>query len=312
MILALAGGVGGARLARGLALALPPGELAVAVNVGDDFEHLGFSVSPDLDTVMYTLAGLQNPETGWGRADETWHFMEALADLGGETWFRLGDRDLAVHAERTCRLRDGARLSTITRNLCLSFGIETAVFPVTDDRLRTLVETGGETLSFQEYFVRRRCEPVLGGLRFDGANEATPSPPLAKLFERGAIEGVILCPSNPWLSVAPMLAVPGISAFLASRQVPVVAVSPIVSGHAVKGPAAKVMLELGLEVSALGVARHYGRLVDGWLIDAQDASLAPAIASEGQVVMASDTLMSSLEKSRRVAEDAVSLLRRLS
>lgn len=311
MILALAGGVGGARLARGLAHALAPGELAVAVNVGDDFEHLGLSISPDLDTVMYTLAGIQNPETGWGRAQETWHFMESLARLGGDTWFRLGDRDLAVHVERTRRLRCGEALSAITASFCARLEIAHPVLPVTDMRLRTVVNTERGELCFQDYFVRCSCEPRVTGLRFEGADSAEPSASLARLLEPGAVEGVVICPSNPWLSVAPMLAVARLRTFLESKRVPVVAVSPIVAGKAVKGPAAKIMSELGIEASALGVARHYGGLVDGLVIDTQDAALEREIAAGGCALAITDTIMRSQEKSVRVAEEAISLMRRI-
>ena len=309
MILALAGGVGGARLGSGLALALAPGKLAVAVNVGDDFEHLGLSISPDLDTVMYTLAGIHNPEAGWGRAEETWHFMETLQRLGGDTWFRLGDRDLAVHVERTRRLRGGETLSAITTDFCARLGVGHAVFPVTDAPVRTMVNTDAGELGFQDYFVRRRCEPVVSGFRFNGADTASPSAALTNLLEAGSIEGVVICPSNPWLSVAPMLAVAQLRAFLELKRVPVVAVSPIVAGSAVKGPAAKIMRELGIETSALGVAGHYGALVDGWIIDTQDAALEPVIAAGGCAVASTDTMMSSPEKSRCVAGEVLSLMR---
>lgn len=311
MILALAGGVGGARLASGLAQALRPSELAVAVNVGDDFDHLGLSISPDIDTVMYTLAGIHNPETGWGRAGETWHFMEALAQLGGDTWFRLGDRDLAVHIERTRRLRRGETLSAITASLCARLAIAHAVMPVSDAPLRTLVDTDAGEFSFQDYFVRQHCEPRVTGFRFDGAATTEPSAPLARLLESGAIEGVVICPSNPWLSVAPMLAVERLRAFIESKCAPVIAVSPIVAGEAVKGPAAKIMRELGFEASALGVARHYGALVDGWVIDTRDAAIEPAIARGGWAVALTDTLMSTPARSLHVAREALSLMRRV-
>ena len=232
MILALAGGVGGARLASGLALALPAGELTVAVNVGDDFEHLGLAISPDLDTVMYTLSGLHNPEAGWGRAGETWNFMGTLALLDGESWFRLGDRDLAVHVQRTQRLREGEPLSAVTTAFCGRLGIVHEVVPASDNRLRTIIVTDAGELGFQDYFVRQRCEPVVRGFRFDGAAQAGPSAPLARRLASGTLEGVIVCPSNPWLSVAPMLAIPALRAFLESKQFPVVAVSPIVGGAA--------------------------------------------------------------------------------
>ncbi|OGA16673.1 MAG: 2-phospho-L-lactate transferase [Betaproteobacteria bacterium RIFCSPLOWO2_12_FULL_63_13] len=311
MILALAGGVGGARLASGLAQALAPGELAVVVNVGDDFEHLGLSISPDLDTVMYTLAGIHNPETGWGRAAESWHFMEALAQIGGDIWFRLGDRDLAVHIERTRRLRRGDTLSAITASFCARLAIAHMVLPVSDAPVRTLVDTGAGEFSFQDYFVRQRCEPTVTGFRFEGAAEAEPSAPLMRLLETGAINGVVICPSNPWLSVAPMLAVAQLRAFIESKRVPVVAVSPIVAGGAIKGPAAKIMRELGLEASVLGVARHYGALVDAWVMDMQDAVLKPAIERGGFAVALTDTIMSAPERSLNVARETLSLMRRV-
>jgi LPPG:FO 2-phospho-L-lactate transferase len=311
MILALAGGVGGARLASGLARALPAGQLTVAVNVGDDFEHLGLAISPDLDTVMYTLAGLHNPEAGWGRAGETWNFMETLTRLGGESWFRLGDHDLAVHVERTRRLGEGEPLSAVTAALCGRLGIAHEVVPVSDDPLRTIVLTDTVELGFQDYFVRRRCEPVVRGFRYEGASQAGLSAPLARRLVAGTLEGVVLCPSNPWLSVAPMLAIPALRTFIESKQIPVVAVSPIVGGAALKGPAAKIMRELGLEPSALAVARHYGALVDGWLVDTQDAALAAPIAADGHAVEVADTVMASSERCREVAARALALLRRL-
>lgn len=311
MILALAGGVGGARLARGLAQVLGAGDLAIAVNVGDDFEHLGLSISPDLDTVMYTLADIHDNEEGWGRAGETWHFMETLTQLGGEAWFRLGDRDLAVHVERTRRRRAGEALSSVTADFCARFGIRHAVLPVTDLPLRTLVQTAEGELGFQDYFVRRRCQPSVHGFRFEGAEAAFPSPPLADLIDSGRLDGVVICPSNPWLSIAPILAIAPLRALLASKRVPVVAVSPIVAGAAVKGPAAKLMGELGIEISARAVTRHYGRLVDGWVIDVQDSHLEPEISAAGFAVAPVDTLMTDLRKSRQVAQASLSLLKRI-
>jgi LPPG:FO 2-phospho-L-lactate transferase len=311
VILALAGGVGGARLARGLAQVLGAEELVIAVNVGDDFEHLDLSISPDLDTVMYTLADIHDHEKGWGRAGETWHFMETLTQLGGETWFRLGDRDLAVHVERTRRLRAGEALSAVTADFCARFGIRHAILPATDMPLRTIVQTDQGDLSFQDYFVRRRCQPRVQGFRFDGADAALPSLPLMRLIETGSIDGVVICPSNPWLSVAPLLAIAALRRFLESKRVPVVAVSPIVAGAAVKGPAAKLMRELGIETSALAVTRHYGRLVDGWIIDTQDADLKREITAAGFAVASTDTLMTDLLKSQHVAEASLSLLNRI-
>jgi LPPG:FO 2-phospho-L-lactate transferase len=311
VILALAGGVGGARLASGFAAVLAADELTIAVNVGDDFEHLGLAISPDIDTVMYTLAGLQHPVNGWGRFDETWNFMGTLADLGGETWFRLGDRDLAVHVERTRQLRAGRSLSDITAELCGRLGIRHSVLPATDASLRTMVDTDAGELAFQDYFVRRRCEPAVRGFRFAGAADAAPAAPLAKLLESGIIEAIVICPSNPWLSVAPMLAIAPLREFLASKRVPVVAVSPIVAGAAVKGPAAKIMRELGVELSALGVVRHYGALVDGWVVDSQDAALAPAVEAIGCKLVLTDTMMTAPEKTASVARVALDLARRI-
>jgi len=308
MILALAGGVGGARLAQGLVRVLGPAELTIAVNVGDDFEHLGLHISPDLDTVMYTLAGLHNPQTGWGRADETWNFLDTLGRLGGDTWFRLGDRDLAVHVERTRRLHAGEPLSSITDDLCRALGIDHRVLPVTDDRLRTFVGTTEGELAFQDYFVRRRCEPAVAGFRFAQAAEAAPSPALAALLAGDRLRGIVLCPSNPWLSVAPMLAVDALARFIDNRAVPVVAVSPIVGGDAVKGPAAKIMRELGLSVDVTAIAAHYGDRVDGWVIDRQDAACAAALHDGGHAVCVTETLMTSPERAQALAASALQLL----
>lgn len=311
VIVALAGGVGGARLARGLAQVLAAQELAIVVNVGDDFEHLGLAISPDLDTVMYTLAGVVNPDAGWGRAGESWGFMEALAQLGGETWFRLGDKDLAVHVERTRRLRAGEPLSAVTADLCARFGVRHAVLPVTDAPLRTRVLTDQGELAFQDYFVRRQCRPPVRALRHDGAAAAAPSAPLARLLASGRIRGVVLCPSNPWLSIGPLLAVAALREFLAAARVPVVGVSPIVGGAAVKGPAAKIMGELGLPVSALGIVRHYGTLVHGWVLDRADAGLQPQVAGAGVEAVVADTLMTSLPAAEAVARTALALLQQL-
>jgi LPPG:FO 2-phospho-L-lactate transferase len=301
MIVALAGGVGGARLALGLAAVLPADRLTIVVNTGDDFEHLGLSVSPDLDTVMYTLAGVAEPERGWGRAGETWNFMEALGELGGATWFRLGDRDLAVHVLRTQALARGERLCEITRTLCARLGVRHAVVPMSDDPVRTIVLTDEGDLPFQEYFVKRRCEPRVSGFRFEGAASARPSTLLEPVLT-SKVEAMIVCPSNPFISIAPLLAVGEIRACLEARTFPVIAVSPIIGGDAVKGPAAKMLRELGLDVSAAGVARHYGNRVDGWVIDSRDAHLASAIETYGRRVWTTDTLMTHRERSIALAQ----------
>lgn len=310
MILALAGGVGGARLAEGLAAVLPPDELVIVGNTGDDFEHLGVHVSPDLDTVMYTLAGVNNRVNGWGRADETWNFIEAVGQLGGETWFRLGDRDLATNLLRTHALRSGRRLTDVTQDMARHLGVRHRILPMSDDPVRTFVHADCGRLAFQEYFVKLRCEPRVVRLEYAGAAGARPPMELSSLLDSGQVEGVVLCPSNPWLSIAPILAVPGIGAWLGSAGVPVVAVSPIIGGRAVKGPAAKIMAELGADVSCVGVARHYGPLVGTWIIDTADRSEVGRIEALGRAVRVTDTLMSDPDVAARLAAFVVATLRR--
>jgi LPPG:FO 2-phospho-L-lactate transferase len=311
VIVALAGGVGGARLAVGLAKVLPPRQLTIVVNTGDDFEHLGFTICPDLDTVMYTLAGVNNRIAGWGRAAESWNFMDALGALGGETWFRLGDRDLAVHVIRSLASRSGKPLSVVTNALASRLGIRHAILPMSETPVRTRVRTDRGELSFQDYFVRLRCQPRVRGFRFSGSRDAMPPAALQKYLRAGAVKAVIFCPSNPYVSIAPILAVPEIGAWIKRRDFPVVAVSPIVGGAAVKGPAAKMMRELGQASSALGVVRHYGALVDGWVIDSRDAKLKSAIEREGKHVLATDTLMTHRRRSVRLAAATLAFARTL-
>jgi LPPG:FO 2-phospho-L-lactate transferase len=290
-VLALSGGVGGAKLALGLARVLPPGALMVAANTGDDFEHLGLHISPDLDTLTYALAGLDNPETGWGRRDETWNFLATLEALGGETWFRLGDRDLALHVERTRRLRLGETLSAVTDDVSRRFGIATRIVPMSDDPVRTRVKTAEGWLDFQDYFVRRRAEPVIEALDYAGAAEARPHPDIVAVLADPSLRAVVICPSNPFVSIEPILALPGLRHALAATAAPVVAVSPLIEGRAVKGPTAKMMQELGLEISAAAVARRYADVLDGYVIDRRDAP-APALPVPS---IATETLMLSLE-----------------
>ena len=301
-IVALAGGVGGAKLALGLANILPADALAIAVNTADDFEHLGLYICPDLDTVLYTLAGLANPETGWGRRDETWAVLEAIGEVGGETWFRLGDKDLATHIERTRRLEAGEKLSAITADLARSLGVKHALVPMSDDPVRTMVLTGEGELAFQEWFVRRRCEPVVRAVRFARVEQARPHAILQD-FDRA--RGVIVCPSNPFVSVAPILAVPGVRAALERAKVPRIAVTPIVGGQAIKGPAAKMLAELGHDVSAVGVARFYDGLLDGFVLDTQDARLKPIIEALGLRVLVSNTMMRDDSDKRRLAAETL-------
>lgn len=311
MILTLAGGVGGARLALGLARLLPPRRLAIVVNTGDDFEHMGLAICPDLDTVLYTLAGVHNPATGWGRRDETWSAMETFAQLGGETWFRLGDRDLALHVLRTNALRQGVALSAVTASLARRLRVRHAVIPMSDTPVRTFVRTDRGELAFQDYFVRLQCRPRVRGFRYAGAARARMPRALAALLGSDDVRAVVIAPSNPYVSIAPILRVPAIARWLAARRVPVVGVSPIVGGAALKGPAAKMMRELGAESSAVGIARHYGRTVDGWVIDHADTADAAPIAAMGRAVRVTDTIMRDEARSEALAREALGLARAL-
>jgi LPPG:FO 2-phospho-L-lactate transferase len=300
-VLALCGGVGGAKLAIGLYRLL--GEnLTVVVNTGDDFEHLGLNISPDLDTVLYTLAGLADPQRGWGRAEETWHFMDALCALGAETWFALGDRDLAMHVQRTEWLKTGKSLSDFAAHAARQFGIAARILAMTDDPVRTLVETDEGTLSFQHYFVRRRCEPVVRAIRFAGAPDATPTPGLVDLIADGAFAAAVICPSNPYLSVDPILAVSGIAAALVRARTPIIAVSPIIGGHAVKGPTAKIMAELGIAITNQSIVSHYRGLIDGLVIDEADLADRERIDVPALVTR---TMMRDLADRERLAGEVI-------
>jgi LPPG:FO 2-phospho-L-lactate transferase len=310
MIVALAGGVGGARLAVGLAAVLPPRALAIVVNTGDDFEHLGFTICPDIDTVMYTLAGLNNATQGWGRRDESWHFMETLGALGGETWFQLGDRDLALHVLRSAALARGVRLSAITADLARRLGVRHRVVPMSETPVRTKVVTSRGDLDFQDYFVRQRCAPRVRGFRYAASRKAVVPNELERLIASERVQAIIMCPSNPYVSIAPIMAVPAIGRWLRKRDFPVIGVSPIVGGAAIKGPAAKMMRELRTPPSVLGIVRHYGTLVDGWVIDRADRKHASVIESMGKLVCVTNTIMSSRARSIAVAMETLGLARR--
>jgi LPPG:FO 2-phospho-L-lactate transferase len=312
-IVALAGGVGGAKLAHGLAQILPPEDLTVIVNTGDDFEHLGLTICPDLDTVCYTLAGLANPETGWGRKDETWNVIANIEKLGGASWFRLGDQDFATHIERTRRLKEGKPLSQVTREFCEAWGIKQTVLPMSDSPVRTIVNADEGELPFQEYFVHRHCEPRVKGFRFDGIKEAQPAPGAVEALE--AADAVVICPSNPWVSIDPILRVldlaPTPPSETAERKLnkPVVAVSPIIGGKTVKGPAAKMYAELGIEPSALAVAEHYRHVLAGFVLDHQDKQLSDKF-KKGKI-MITDTLMNSIASRARLAKNVLQFIRSL-
>jgi LPPG:FO 2-phospho-L-lactate transferase len=298
LVVALSGGVGGAKLALGLSRIVPAANLLVVANVGDDFEHLGLHISPDTDTLMYTLAGLDNTKLGWGRRDETWLFMETLTVLGGEDWFRLGDRDLAVHVERTGRLRQGETLSAITADFCRRLGVGPRVLPATNDRLRTRLRTDQGWLDFQEYFVRLQCRPVVREFAFEGAEDARPHPDLLAALRNERLRAVIICPSNPFISIEPILAAPGTRQALSACAAPVIAVSPIIGGRAIKGPTAKMMAELGMTPSGATVAKRYGDLLDGYVMDTADGAEAAQVMPR---VTLAPTLMTNLAEREQLA-----------
>jgi LPPG:FO 2-phospho-L-lactate transferase len=302
LVVALCGGIGGAKLALGLSRVVAGADLIVVANTGDDFEHFGLAISPDLDTVMYTLAGLDDPQRGWGRRNETWTFMAALEALGGETWFALGDGDLATHVERTRRLRAGEALSTVTADFCRRLGIAARLVPMTDDIVRTRLRTDEGWLDFQDYFVRRRCAPRVLEVIYDGAATAHAHPDVLAALGDPRLRAVVICPSNPFLSIEPILAVPDLREAIARAAAPVVAVSPIIGGRAVKGPTAKMMSELGLEVSAAAVARRYRDLLDAYVLDGADAAEARKL---GIPVTLAHTLMTTLADRENLARDVL-------
>lgn len=304
-IVALAGGVGGAKLTDGLAHLLPPENLTIVVNTGDDFEHLGLYICPDLDTVCYTLAGLANPKTGWGRRDETFHVLENLGELGGPDWFRLGDRDLATHIERTRCLHENQPLSQITHEFCHKWGVRHPILPMSDQPVRTIVNTTehGE-MAFQEYFVHQKCKPKVKGFRFAGIETAQPSPGVLDALNQA--DAVVICPSNPWVSIDPILAIAGIRTALAKKIV--VAVSPLIGGRTVKGPAAKMYNELGIQPSALAITRHYEEILAGFVLDHVDKNIARNISIP---TIVTNILMKNTDDRRRLAQDVLNLIQTL-
>ena len=309
-VIALSGGVGGAKLVLGLSHVLPSDRLVVVTNTCDDFDHYGLRVCPDTDTVIYTLADLADKVQGWGRMGETWSFMNALRALGGEDWFNLGDGDLALHVLRSSRLREGASLTQVIREVTRNLNIDIAILPMCDQDVSTTVETTDGHLPFQQYFVREKCAPVVTGFRFDGIENAVPNSDLVSALGENP-SAIILTPSNPYVSIDPILNVPGLREMLRDNKAPIIAVSPIIGGKAIKGPAAKMMAELGLEVSALEVARHYQGFIDALIIDETDASLAAAIARLGMEVVVAQTVMNSLQDRIDLAKVTVDLANRL-
>ncbi|SFR89695.1 2-phospho-L-lactate transferase [Sphingomonas jatrophae] len=299
-VVVLTGGVGGAKLVLGLCHAVPATDVTAIVNTGDDFVHLGLAISPDIDTLLYTLSGKANAAQGWGREGESWGFMAALRELGGADWFQLGDGDLALHVLRTAALARGEPLSRIVAGFARSWGIGPTILPMSDDPVATEIVSDEGVLPFQHYFVARRCEPRVSAIRFVGAEQARPAPGVLDAI--AAADVILIAPSNPFLSVDPLLAVPALRQALVDARAPVIAVSPIVGGTAVKGPTAKLMGELGLEVSAASVARHYAGVIDAMLLDERDPPADLPVRTAR-----ADTLMHSLDDRIRVARAALAM-----
>ena len=306
-VVALAGGVGGAKFAAGLQETLPPSALTVIVNTGDDFEHWGLTICPDIDTVLYGLAGVNNPQTGWGRAGETWDVLAEMERLGGEGWFRLGDKDVALHLLRNQWLKAGVNLTEVTDRLRQALGVPSRVLPMCNEPVRTLVHTDEGDLPFQDYIVRRRCEPTFQGLTFVGAGKAELAPDAAEALRAAA--QIIICPSNPYLSVDPILSVPGLSQLVRASDAPVVAVSPIVGGRAVKGPVAKMMREMGhLKHLPLTIVEHYAGLLDGFVLDRQDRGEESRLPLPA---LTTDTIMTDLPSKQRLAAEVLQFAKSL-
>lgn len=300
-VLALSGGVGGAKLALGLSKILAAEQLTVVANTADDFEHMGLHVCPDLDTLMYTLAGLNNQEQGWGLAGESWSMLSAMEQLGGETWFRLGDRDIATHLRRSQLLADGQSLTKITDTLCKQLGVSHTLLPMSNDPVRTFIDSDQGELPFQHYFVREQCQPIVKGFSFKGLESARATPELMALLADPNLQAVIICPSNPFVSVDPILKLSGVKEALKASAAKVIAISPIVAGAALKGPAAKMMQELSMPVTADAVARYYGDLLDLFVIDESDATLSDSMIQSGMEVAVTNTIMKSLEDRKNLA-----------
>lgn len=311
-VLALSGGVGGAKLALGLSKILGPEELLIVANTGDDFEHMGFYICPDIDTLLYTLSGVSNTATGWGRAEETWSFMQTVQqDHPDEAWFQLGDKDLETHRYRTEALASGSTLTEVTASLVRRFQIGASIVPMTDDPVHTFVlgesDAGKHWLPFQEYFVRHRCEPRTRCIEFRGREEAAVSPQLEDAITAGRIRAVVLCPSNPYLSIDPILAVPGMKKLLRACKAPVIAVSPVVGGRALKGPTTKIMQELGLVPDVTTIAEHYRGIIDGLVIDEKDRGALETVQAMGISATVTNTIMLTPEDRTQLAWDVLNV-----
>ena len=305
-VVTLTGGVGGAKLVLGLMQICPPEQITAIVNTGDDFRHLGLAISPDIDTLLYTLSGKANKTQGWGREGESWSFMDAVKSLGGEDWFLLGDGDLALHVLRSHLLAEGETLSAITARFASAWELGLSILPMSDDPVATHLTTSEGDMPFQRYFVERRCAPEVEAIRFEGAERASAAAGVIEAITDPATKAILIAPSNPWLSVDPILAVPGIKEALADTHAPIVAVSPIVGGQAVKGPTAKLMGEMGLAVTTESIAAHYADVIDGLLVDERDDASGLTIPHD-----VTDTLMKTLADRERVARAALALADRI-
>ena len=304
-IVALAGGVGGAKLADGLAQVLHPEQLTIIVNTGDDFTHLGLRISPDLDTVCYTLAGMANPDSGWGRVNETWNVFGNLKQMGMPDWFQLGDSDLATHIVRTARINDGWRLSQVTKEFCDQWDIRVHVLPMSDYKIQTWVHTDEGDLEFQEYFVHRKCQPIVNGFNFEGVKDSKPAQGVLEAIDMA--DAIIICPSNPWVSIDPILSIPGIRPALEGHLI--LAVSPIIGNQTVKGPAAKMFSEMGIKPSALAVAKHYCDLIDCLVLDADDSCLVDDINALGIRTYMTGILMLDRVDRGRLANELIEVIK---
>ena len=304
----LSGGVGGAKLVLGLSQVLNNDDFMTIVNTGDDFVHLGLKICPDIDTIIYTLAELVDQERGWGLKDESWNFLDKTKLLGGESWFNLGDKDLATHVHRTQRLAKGEDLTSITRNLASSFGVEAKIVPMTNDLVSTVVETREGDLAFQHYFVRDRCLPIVKRFRFEGIKSSVINPSIKEYGEENNKSAVLLAPSNPFVSIDPIIGVPGMTEELVKMKGPKIAISPIINSKAIKGPAAKMMQELGIPSTSIEVANHYKGLIDAIVIDHADAALSEKIEDMGIKVFVTNTVMHSLKEKITLANECLNFI----
>ncbi|MBT3556879.1 MAG: 2-phospho-L-lactate transferase [Rhodospirillales bacterium] len=307
-VVALSGGVGGAKLASGLSRVVAPGNLLVAANTGDDFTHMGLHISPDIDSIFYAVTDLNNTETGWGRVGETWNFMAALKEFGGEDWFNLGDSDLAMHVLRSHWLRQGKSLSEVTDRFCQAMKVSFKLAPMSDDPVATMIESDRGTLPMQDYFVREHCEPVAKAFSYEGATEARANPELMQALKDGSLQAIIICPSNPYLSIDPIFSLSEIRDQLRAANVPVIAVSPIVGGAALKGPLGKIMAELKIEPSSLSIAKHYGDLIDALVIDESDAHECESIEALGIRAHTAPTIMKTVDDQKVLAKKVLELV----